>query len=134
QNGLRLSGQPAELAGILTGVLLIGTILLDRLSVRIRAAHQGLRPEVGLTNRQSAIGNRQFFKEEFKVRNSQIAILSAVILVAALIVAGSNWWSTRSLRDELKGSGSAAKTTNGRKPIIAMMPKAKGDPYFVSCK
>src|SRR6185295_4195601 len=32
QNGLRLSAQPAELAGILTGVLLISTILLDRLS------------------------------------------------------------------------------------------------------
>ena len=32
QNGLRLSGQPAELAGILTGVLLVATILLDRLS------------------------------------------------------------------------------------------------------
>jgi len=134
QNGLRLSGQPAELAGILTGALLIGTILLDRLSVRIRSARQGLGPEVGLTNRQSAIGNRQFFEEEFKVRNSQIAILSAVILVAALIVAGSNWWSTRSLRDQLKGAGSAAKTTNGRRPVIAMMPKAKGDPYFVSCK
>ena len=29
QNGLRLSGQPAELAGILTGVLLVATILLD---------------------------------------------------------------------------------------------------------
>src|SRR6266576_643910 len=32
QNGLRLSAQPAELAGILTGVLLVATILLDRLS------------------------------------------------------------------------------------------------------
>lgn len=67
------------------------------------------------------------------MRNSQIAILSAVILAAALIVAGSNWWSTRSLRDELRG-GAPAKSTNGRKPVIAMMPKAKGDPYFVSCK
>ena len=34
QNGLRLSGQPAEFAGILTGVLLVATILLDRLSRR----------------------------------------------------------------------------------------------------
>ncbi|HEX6070881.1 MAG TPA: ABC transporter permease, partial [Longimicrobiaceae bacterium] len=34
QNGLRLSAAPAELAGILTGVLLVGTILLDRLSRR----------------------------------------------------------------------------------------------------
>ncbi|MGH9902332.1 MAG: ABC transporter permease, partial [Pyrinomonadaceae bacterium] len=36
QNGLRLSAQPAELAGILTGVLLVATILLDRLSIRAR--------------------------------------------------------------------------------------------------
>ena len=42
QNGLRLSGAPAELAGILTGTLLVATILLDRLSRRAadpRAAH-----------------------------------------------------------------------------------------------
>src|SRR5215204_1090207 len=32
QNGLRISGQPTELAGILTGVLLVITILIDRLS------------------------------------------------------------------------------------------------------
>src|SRR4029077_4139330 len=37
QNGLRLSAEPAELAGILTGVLLVTTILLDRLSARLRA-------------------------------------------------------------------------------------------------
>ncbi len=36
QNGLRLSAQPAELAGILTGALLVATILLDRLSTRAR--------------------------------------------------------------------------------------------------
>ena len=30
QNGLRLTGQPAELAGILTGVLLVATIVVDR--------------------------------------------------------------------------------------------------------
>src|SRR5262249_13490691 len=32
QNGLRLSALPAELAGILTGVLLVAVIVLDRLS------------------------------------------------------------------------------------------------------
>ena len=127
QNGLRLSGQPAELAGILTGVLLVGTILIDRLSARIRSARQ--------TRFDFAqIGNRQSLEEEFEVRNSQIALLSAVILLAALIVAGSNWWSMHSLRQELKGPGTPGKTASGHKPVIAMMPKAKGDPYFVSCK
>jgi rhamnose transport system substrate-binding protein len=140
QNGLRLSGQPAELAGVLTGVLLVGTILIDRLSSRLKATWRAsVGAEQDFTNRQSAIGNRQLLEEEFEVRNSQIAILSGVILLAALIIAGSNWWSVRSLREELKGTGrsnngAAGLTTQGRKPVIALMPKAKGDPYFVSCK
>src|SRR2546421_648124 len=134
QNGLRLSAQPAELAGILTGALLVGTILIDRLSARVRSARQARFDFAQITNRQSAIGNRQSLEEEFEVRNSQIAILSAVILIAALIVAGSNWMLTRSLRHQLSGASTTGKATTGRKPVIALMPKAKGDPYFVSCK
>ena len=138
QNGLRLSGQPAELAGVLTGVLLVGTILIDRLSTRLRARQVSIGVQAGLANQQSTINNLQS-AEEFEVRNSQIGILSGVILLAALIVACSNWWSTRSLIQELKGTGNSTSTapgpnTNGRKPVIALMPKAKGDPYFVSCK
>jgi rhamnose transport system substrate-binding protein/rhamnose transport system permease protein len=118
QNGLRLSAQPAELAGILTGALLVGTILIDRVSARI---------------------DRETTTEEFEVRNSQVAILSLVILAAALIVAGSNWWSTRSLKEALKNTGASNSTAtgsgaSGHKAVIALMPKAKGDPYFVSCK
>ncbi|MCI0718185.1 MAG: substrate-binding domain-containing protein, partial [Acidobacteria bacterium] len=123
QNGLRLSAQPAELAGILTGVLLVATILLDRLSRRAQAKQP----------------RTQTISEE-EVRNSQVAVLSAVILAGALLVVGGNWLLIRSLRQEFKGTtiqqnspGSLA-TVNGRKPVIAMMPKAKGDPYFVSCK
>src|SRR5256714_4361757 len=134
QNGLRLSAQPTELAGILTGALLVGTILIDRLSARVRSARQARFDFSQITNRQSANGNRQSLEEGFEVRNSQIAILSAVVLVAAFIVAGSNWWSMHSLRQELKGPGALGKTTSGHKPVIALMPKAKGDPYFVSCK
>jgi len=122
QNGLRLSGQPAELAGVLTGVLLVGTIVFDRVSMRIR---------------QAANADKQLSEEEFDLRNSQLAILSGVILVAALIVTGGNWWSTRSLLKELKGGGTASNAGSGaagHKPVIALMPKAKGDPYFVSCK
>src|SRR5581483_5991479 len=127
QNGLRLSAQPAELAGILTGALLVGTILIDRLSARVRSARQTAQThEAGLATRGDG--------EEFEVRNSQIAILSAVILLAALMVAGSNWMLTRSFRQQLSGATLPAGTKSGRKPVIAMMPKAKGDPYFVSCK
>src|SRR5262249_61673854 len=28
----------------------------------------------------------------------------------------------------------AVSSRAGRKPVIAMMPKAKGDPYFISCR
>lgn len=115
QNGLRLSGQPAELAGILTGVLLVATILLDSLlSDKLKFAGQSL--------------------EENEVKNSQVAILSAVILLAGLIVAGSNWWLVRSLRQSGVSQQTTTTSRAGRKPVIAMMPKAKGDPYFISCR
>ena len=125
QNGLRLSGQPAEFAGILTGVLLVGTILLDRFSRRARS-----KPRVEAVS-----------EGEFEVRNSQIGILSLVILVAALIVAGTNWFLVNSIRQEMKTGVAAPQNLTavqpapgGKKAVIAMMPKAKGDPYFISCR
>jgi rhamnose transport system permease protein len=121
QNGLRLSAQPAELAGILTGALLVAAILIDRLSQRAEAPPPS-----------------RIATEEIEVKNSQIAVLSGVILAAALIVAGSNWYLARSLRQEFNNTGgprsSSATTSGNRKMVIAMMPKAKGDPYFVSCR
>jgi rhamnose transport system substrate-binding protein len=119
QNGLRLSGLPTELAGILTGVLLIITILIDRLS---RLSESSAKP-------------RGVSEEEFEVKNWQIGVLSGVILAAALIVAGSNWLLVRSVREE-KGSAASTQTqpATGKKSVIAMMPKAKGDPYFISCR
>ena len=127
QNGLRLSAQPAELAGILTGVLLVATILLDRLSTRART-----RPARTVN-----------IAEDEEVRNSQVAVLSAVILLGALIVAGSNWMLVRSVKESaatapVAGTGTqgagAPTTPGGKKAVVALMPKAKGDPYFVSCK
>src|SRR5207244_1514897 len=95
QNGLRLSGQPSELAGVLTGVLLVVTIMLDRLSrgSEARAASQSIS------------------EEEFEVKNWQIGILSAAILGAALIIAGSNWLLVRSIRDDKGAAGSMQSQT-----------------------
>ena len=122
QNGLRLSGLPTELAGILTGVLLVATILFDRLSRRSEA-------------RAAA---RDISEEEFEVKNWQIGVLSGVILGAALIIAGSNWVLVKTIRED-RGAGPSAATNQaanpapaGKKSVIAMMPKAKGDPYFIS--
>jgi len=122
QNGLRLSAQPSELAGILTGVLLIATICVDHFSRRA-AAGSARHPEA----------------EEIEVKNSQVAVLSAVILIGAIFIAASNWLMVRSLRQELRDhfsarSSSTAAGTDARSLVVAMMPKAKGDPYFVSCR
>jgi rhamnose transport system permease protein len=118
QNGLRLSGQPAELAGILTGVLLLVTVVLNRFPL-----FAGSRQPEGAN------------PEEIDVKNSQVAVLSVVILLAALLVAGSNWLLVKSFKQDQQKGQSAAPAANSNHTVqIAMMPKAKGDPYFVSCR
>jgi rhamnose transport system substrate-binding protein len=114
QNGLHLAGLPTELVGLLTAALLVGTIAIDRRASRGRAAGEAVSGA------------------ETEVKNSQVAILCGAILASALIIAGSNAWLVRSMapRVEREGSGRA----DSRTPTIAMMPKAKGDPYFVSCR
>jgi rhamnose transport system substrate-binding protein len=120
QNGLRLSGQPTELAGILTGAMLAATILIDRTTRRT----------------QNSSASETAIAEEADVKNSQVAVLSAVILAAALIVAGSNWLLVRSLRESnaTPGERPGVYSAEKRRPVIAVMPKAKGDPYFISCR
>lgn len=119
QNGLRLAALPAELAGVLTGVLLVVAIGAPRL--RALAISAGSR---------TVEGNQD-------MRNSQLAVLCGVILLAAGLVSASNWWLVRSIE-----RGRAAPTTpaaspsasDGTRVVVGMMPKAKGDPYFISCR
>jgi rhamnose transport system permease protein len=120
QNGLRMADLPAELAGILTGLLLLATICTDWLVSR-----PSTPPLSG--------------DEEFDVKNSQVAALGAMILAAALIVAGSNWYLVKSLREggsvREAASGSSATSGSSGKPItVAMMPKSKGNAYFIACR
>jgi rhamnose transport system permease protein len=49
--------------------------------------------------------------------------------VGSLIVAATNVWLVRSLKPTAESAPAA-----GHRPVIAVMPKAKGDPYFVSCR
>ncbi len=125
QNGLRLADLPAELAGLLTGVLLLAAIGLDRRAV---ARAQTLVP--------AHVG-------DFTVKNSQVATLCAVILAAAAIIATSNVFLARSVREAIgarPASGGAAtpaaapSPTPGRKLTIAVMPKSKGNAYFIACR
>lgn len=106
QNGLRLSGLPAELTGIATGLLLIATITIDQL------------------------GKAEAPTGTFRMKNSHVAILTGAILLAALLISGSNWM----VADALRSRTSAPASVREHKAVIGIMPKAKGDPYFLSCR
>jgi len=132
QNGLRLAALPAELAGILTGALLVITICVDRF-LGAQASLPAASAGTGMFGGKQA-GMPALPGEELEVKNSQVAILSAVILAAALIVAGSNWMLVRSLKEGSNSGAAAASSAPAKRLTVAMMPKAKGDPYFVSCR
>jgi rhamnose transport system substrate-binding protein len=128
QNGLRLADLPAELAGVLTGILLLVAIGLDR------------RPS------QSSSPSQVMILGEFRVKNSQVAVLCTVILIAAFIVAVSNVYLVRSLLEVLPARGEDSSTSNratkakagshptARSITVAMMPKSKGNAYFIACR
>ena len=114
QNGLHLAALPSELSGVLTGILLVSVISLEKWLPR-RGIHRLDQPE------------------EVQVKNSQVAVLCAAVLVSALIVAGTNVWLVRSVGRSPEEKTAPAIATAHR-PVIAVMPKAKGDPYFVSAR
>jgi rhamnose transport system permease protein len=146
QNGLRLADLPGELAGILTGTLLLGAIGLDR---RNRGS-----------SRISSVSTLTNNDEVMTLKNAQVAMICASILLAGLIVAGTNVYLVANLQkdDELgpmiiKAAADESATRDGRsielmvdgskgaepipkaRPItIAMMPKSKGNAYFIACK
>ncbi len=130
QTGLRLSDLPAELAGILTGGLLLVTIAAASGAGRAR------RLPVPAADGEAGTA----IAADLDMRNSQLATLCAAVLAAALIVAASNWWMVRSIERlhhaaPAPASGAAARQSDSpRQVTVAMMPKAKGDPYFVSCR
>jgi rhamnose transport system substrate-binding protein len=114
QNGLRLAALPGELTGVLTGVVLILTIGLGRLRGRGHTVHSQV-------------------EEAEQMKNSQLAILCCAVVGGSLIVAGTNVWLVNSLR-QAGGTAATAPTKSVKRAVVAMMPKAKGDPYFISCK
>ena len=102
QNGLRLSGWPAEVAGIATGILLVLTIAFDRFAHRQRTE----------SGEPSEAGGRS--------RAPMIIVATAVLIIGAVV-------TSRYMQ-----SGLGAKS--GKRILIGVMPKAKGDPYFISCR
>lgn len=119
QNGLHLAALPSEFTGVLTGVLLVLIIGFDRLTnTKRRNTREG---------------------ERHSVKNSQVAVLCGAILAGSLIVALTNISLVRSLERAAPAAVAASVaptgiTPAGRHLVIAVMPKAKGDPYFVSVR
>ena len=128
QNGLRLAALPSELAGILIGGILLMTIAIQRLGTHwlFRGDGQATRGE-----------------EEFEVKNSQVAVICGFILLAAVIVASSNWLASREIARSLpvqaakalqEGERDRAATLPSEPITVAMMPKNKGNAYFIACR
>jgi rhamnose transport system substrate-binding protein len=148
KNGLSLADFPSEVAGILTGTMLLGAIGLDR---RYRIRRQ----------RSSASTISSDPNEVMTMKNAQVAMICASILAAGLLVAGPTLYLSyligqsqrptfraadhrkpaeddrKTLEDHLKQE--VAKINPPRilqdRPItVAMMPKSKGNAYFIACK
>ncbi len=123
QNGLRLADLPSELAGVLTGALLLVAIGLDRAP--------NLRKHAQLSTTSD---------EGFTMRNSQVALIAGAILLGAVIIAATNVLLFRGLIGEPRSGSSPALTDKAdpSKPAkqitIAMMPKSKGNAYFIACR
>ncbi len=116
QNGLRLAALPAELAGILVGGVLLTTIAVERLASMVYT------------------GSRETNDEEFEVKNSQVAVICGVILLAALIVALSNVVVLREVVSRTVGPNTTLRLGGPRRLVVAMMPKSKGNAYFIACR
>jgi rhamnose transport system substrate-binding protein len=120
QNGLRLADLPPELAGILTGALLLVAIGAD-------------------WRHRPATTKAPLGAEELNMRNSQLAVLCFVILAAALIVTGGNFLLVKNLQTgPLQGTltlqSPQLQPTAAKALTIAMMPKSKGNAYFIACR
>lgn len=116
ENGQALAGFKREITGILAGVLLLAASGLDFTRLR----------------RQRATSN---VSEELNMRNSQLAVLCAVIVAAALIIAGGNFLLVGALKKELsQSSGGGNGPAKAKKWVVGMMPKSKGNAYFIACQ
>ena len=105
QNGMHLMALPSELTGVLTGLLLLAIISLDR--IRLHRQEFSTLPSPGLTKQR---------------------MLLVVVALTAVTIAYVHFRSTS--RQTCAGRG----TTTGHRTVIAVMPKAKGDPYFISAR
>ena len=121
QNGLLVAGLPSELGSVLLGLLLVSAVLLHR------ARGASPWPVSGATP-PAAVGA----PTSLDMKNSQLLALIGAILAGALIIAASNAWMVGRLAS---AAGASERAGGGeQRVVVAMMPKNKSDPYFVSCR
>ena len=113
QNGMHLLALPSELTGVFTGVLLLSIVGFEQL--RAMRSHQPRHQEDAVAT--SGISLRR----QIILWVVAIPILVAVLpALYSLLVARTGGWPSQGIRPHrLK---------------IAVMPKAKGDPYFMSAR
>ena len=143
RNGLELAGLPSELAGVMTGTLLVATIAVDRVRMAAGeratgASHASGAGIMGVPASERVGRIRGAQPSDIDMRNSQVAAICAAVIAAAIIVAATNAWLVHSLGtprgSEAIAAAPRAAAAPASRPVIAMMPKAKGDPYFISCR
>jgi ribose/xylose/arabinose/galactoside ABC-type transport system permease subunit/ABC-type sugar transport system substrate-binding protein len=114
QDGMQLLAMPSELTGVLTGLLLLGIVSYDRLRAMIRGAKPA-KVSVSLAPAS---------------KPKRTAIVVAIVLVAGCAIVFPRIFRTaRSGAENVDGRAAA-----GHRLVIAVMPKAKGDPYFISAR
>jgi rhamnose transport system permease protein len=111
QNGIHLLALPSELTGVLIGLLLLAIVSIDRL--RSRARERSTPASVASAKPRGR-------------GKLAIAGCTALILAAGVLLY---------LHRSPGGSGANnASADQAHRPVIAVMPKAKGDPYFISAR
>jgi rhamnose transport system substrate-binding protein len=135
RNGLHLAALPSELTGVLTGTLLVATIAIDRFRRRTPRLSKVYFTRDADALRPADHDPLDEHAEDIPVRNSQVAVLCGAIIAGSLLVAATNVWLVRSLTPVAASTAAIPPpASSAHRPVIAVMPKAKGDPYFVSCR
>jgi ribose/xylose/arabinose/galactoside ABC-type transport system permease subunit/ABC-type sugar transport system substrate-binding protein len=117
QNGMHLLALPSELTGVLIGVLLLGIVSLDRLRSIIRTRKKADVPSTG---------------DPDLVRRKRTQLIWGVLLIGAFTVV-AYLVNRRSFKPDNERT-TGATVIKAHRPVIAVMPKAKGDPYFISAR
>jgi len=116
QNGMHLLALPSELTGVFTGVLLLGIVGFEQL--RAMRSHR--------TRLQEGVSAKSRIALRRRIALWGGALVAIVIVAAAFPI----------LRSRLvaRAGGSPSQGIKPHRLRIAVMPKAKGDPYFMSAR